>query len=185
MGQIGQVAWPGPSAHQDFVRGQSSVGGSGSFTRVVLITRLPHFNFAWRDGRLATGDGGVTIDVFDLVLLEEERNTAIQGSGDLPAPSDDFVPFDFDPFGLQSPFRSVRDGVLVQLGVVQQRFGGDAAPVQADATEFASLDAGDLHSELGGADGTDVAGGSSANDDEIEVVSAHGIPPVKAAHSSG
>ena len=25
----------------------------------------------------------------------------------------------------------------------------------------------------------------SANDDEIEVVSAHGIPPVKAAHSSG
>ena len=46
--QIGQVAWAGPSAHQDFVRGQSSVGGSGSFTRVVLITRLPHFNFAWR-----------------------------------------------------------------------------------------------------------------------------------------
>ena len=77
MGQIGQVAWPGPSAHQDFVRGQGSVGGTGSFTRVVLIARLPHFNFARRDGRLATGDGGVTIDVFDLVLLEEERNTTV------------------------------------------------------------------------------------------------------------
>ena len=61
----------------------------------------------------------------------------------------------------------MRDGVLVQLGVVQQRFGRDAAPVQADAPEFASLDAGPSF-RVGGADGTDVAGGSSANDDEMK-----------------
>ena len=185
VGKIGQVTWSGPGAHQHLVRSQSSVGSTRSFTGVVLLARFPHFNFARRDGRFATGDGGVAVDVFNVVFLEEESNSAVQGSGDLPTPPDDFVPFDLDPFGLQPPFRTMRDRMLVQLGVVQQCLGGDAAPVQADATEFAPLNAGDLHTELGGADGTDVAGGSSANDDEIEVVSAHGIPPVRASHSSG
>ena len=50
----------------------------------------------------------------------------------------------------------MRDGVLVELGVVQQCFGGNAAPIQAHATQFAPLNAGDLHSKLGSADGADV-----------------------------
>ena len=181
VGQIGQLTGSGPSAHHDFVRGQGSVGGTGTFAGVVLIAGFPHFDLAWCDRGLATGDRGVAIDVFNFVFLKEERNTAVQGSRDLAASSDDFVPFDLNPFGLQSPFCTMRDGVLVELGVVQQCFGGNAAPIQAHATQFAPLNAGDLHSKLGSADGADVAGGSSANDDEIKVVGAHGNPPVGGA----
>jgi len=53
---------------------------------------------------------------------------------------------------------------------LQQRLRRDAADVEAGAAEpDVLLDAGDVHAELRGADGADVAGGAAADDDEIEV----------------
>ena len=58
--------------------------------------------------------------------------------------------------------------LLVELGGVQQRLGGDAADVEAGAAVGgALLDHGHLQAELGGTDGADVAAGSGADDDQI------------------
>ena len=52
---------------------------------------------------------------------------------------------------------------------MQQRLRRDAADVEAGAAEGgALLDAGDLHAELRGADGADIAAGAGADDDDIE-----------------
>ena len=58
--------------------------------------------------------------------------------------------------------------LVEHLGGVQQRLRGDAADVEAGAAErLALLDHGDLHAELGGADGADIAAGAGADDDDI------------------
>ena len=67
--------------------------------------------------------------------------------------------------------------LVVELGGVQQRLGGDAADVEAGAAEASARFSthGDLHAELGRADGADVAAGAGADDDEI-VGSAMAVP---------
>ena len=49
----------------------------------------------------------------------------------------------------------------------EQRLGRDAAPVQAGAAGAVGFDAGDFFTELGGADGGDVAGRAATDDNEI------------------
>ncbi|GHA69670.1 hypothetical protein GCM10010372_81260 [Streptomyces tauricus] len=61
-----------------------------------------------------------------------------------------------------------------EFGVAQQRFGGDAADVQADASPVLLLDDGDTLAQLGGADRGDVPAGSRAEDDDVEVRATHG-----------
>jgi hypothetical protein len=56
---------------------------------------------------------------------------------------------------------------VIELGIFQQRFGRDAAPVEAGATSAVSLDNGDFFSELSCADCSNVARRAAANDDEI------------------
>ncbi len=55
----------------------------------------------------------------------------------------------------------------------QQGLGRDAAPVQADAAEMLALDQGDLHLELGRADGSHIAARSAADNDQIELMLCH------------
>ena len=58
--------------------------------------------------------------------------------------------------------------LLEHFGSVEQRLRGNAADVEAGAAErLFLLDDGDLHAELGGADGADVTAGSRPDDDEI------------------
>ncbi len=59
---------------------------------------------------------------------------------------------------------------LDQMGVGQERLGGNAAPVQADSAELVALDAQDALLELGGADGAGVSGGTAADHGDVEVV---------------
>jgi hypothetical protein len=66
--------------------------------------------------------------------------------------------------------------VLEVLAGLQQGLGGDAADVGAGAARGRTalvvlplVDAGDVHAELGGADGGDVAAGAGADDDEVEI----------------
>ncbi|GGX54710.1 hypothetical protein GCM10007392_22700 [Saccharospirillum salsuginis] len=49
----------------------------------------------------------------------------------------------------------------------QQRLGGNAAPVQADAAQMFAFYQGGCHSQLGGANSRDVATGATANHDQI------------------
>src|SRR5207237_7768442 len=64
-----------------------------------------------------------------------------------------------------------RPGEVVQLAGFEQGLAGDAADVEAGAAEGgAFIDAGDLHAELGGADGGDVTAGTSTDNDEVETL---------------
>jgi hypothetical protein len=59
------------------------------------------------------------------------------------------------------------------LGIAQQGFGGDAAPVQTNAAQLVPFHDGDRHAQLGGTDGGDVAAGTRSHDDQAPH---HGAP---------
>src|SRR5690348_813788 len=50
----------------------------------------------------------------------------------------------------------------------QQRLGRNAAPIETDAAEIVALDDSRLKSELGGANGGNIAAGAGANDEDVE-----------------
>src|SRR6516225_3451472 len=58
--------------------------------------------------------------------------------------------------------------VMKNFGRAQQRLGGNAAPVGADAAEIIALDDRGGKTELRRADRGDVAAGSGTNDDDVE-----------------
>ncbi len=59
-------------------------------------------------------------------------------------------------------------GLRIELARMQQRLGGDAADIEAGAAmRGALLDHGDLHAQLRGADGADIAAWPRADDDHI------------------
>src|SRR5262249_58068219 len=58
--------------------------------------------------------------------------------------------------------------VMKDLGRAQQRLGGDATPVEADAAEIVALDDRGRKTKLRRADRGDVAAGPRANDDDVE-----------------
>src|SRR3546814_18449664 len=62
------------------------------------------------------------------------------------------------------------------VGRAQQRLGGDAAPVQADAAELGFFHQRGLHAQLRGADGGHVAARPAADDQQIESVLRHRRP---------
>ena len=65
--------------------------------------------------------------------------------------------------------REAVPGLVVELGGMQQRLGGDAADVEAGAAEGgALLDHGHLQAELRRPDGAHIAAGAGADDDQIE-----------------
>ena len=57
--------------------------------------------------------------------------------------------------------------VVIDLGGTQQRLGGNAAPVQADAADVLALDDRGLEPELRRPDRRDVTAGSAADDDDV------------------
>ena len=60
------------------------------------------------------------------------------------------------------------------VGVLEERFGGDAAAVQARAAEERIfLDDGHLHAELPGADAGDIAARTAADDDDVVLLFCH------------
>ena len=62
---------------------------------------------------------------------------------------------------------------MVDFGAAQQRLGRDAAPVEADAAEILALHHAGLHAQLGGPDRGDIATGTAAEDDDIEILISH------------
>ena len=65
--------------------------------------------------------------------------------------------------------------VVIDFRGAQQRLGGNAAPVQANAAEVFALDDSRLEAKLGGADGRHIAAGAGADDENVETIVGHEV----------
>ena len=116
---------------------------------------------------------GRTFNHLDLVLAHQEADAGVQLGGDLARAFDDLAKIEARLVGGQAVVAQVMQ-LLVDLAGLQQGLGRDAAPVQADAAQGLALHNGGLEAQLGGADGRDVAAGTGADDDDVEI---HSRPP--------
>ena len=56
---------------------------------------------------------------------------------------------------------------MVQLGVAQKRFGGDASPIETCASCPLLFDAGNFFTKLSSANRSNIAGGAAADDNQV------------------
>jgi hypothetical protein len=119
-----------------------------------------------RDALAAPVDGGRALELRDLVLLEQEADALAVLRADRPRAL----------HGGREVERDVAEGDAVlggvleavgEVGALEQRLGGDAAPEHAGAAERLALDDGGAEAELGAADRADVPGGAAAEDDDV------------------
>ena len=110
----------------------------------------------------------------NLVLLHEKSDAVGQLFGHGPAALDDPVEIEAETLDAETEDFGLGD-LPVELGGAQERLGGNAAPVQADAPEMLPLDDRRPHAELGGANGGHVTARSAADNDEIEFRIAHDV----------
>ena len=128
-----------------------------------------------------------TLDVLDVVLLEKELNSLCKtGNGGLLCLHHSGE-VELDISDLDSAALGVVEDLVVEMRVVEERLGGNAANVQAGSAERATLfDAGDLsiwvsfcvlckvrgylanlHACLSGLDSCDITRNTAADDDEV------------------
>ena len=126
---------------------------------------------AARAGNLApAGDG------FDFIFLEERADAARVFLDDLVFARENRRPIDFYVFHFEAEFFGALE-MIVNIRVVQENFGGDAAYVQASAAEKRIFfDDRDFQSPLRGANRGDVSARSAADDHDI-VFSQTSPPP--------
>ena len=119
----------------------------------------------------AVGTVQAAVAVVDayLVLLEKMADAIGELAGDGARALDDLLQVETDVVGGEAELVEMMQQVI-DLGRTEQRLGGDAAPVEADAAEMFAFDHGRRHAELGGADGGDVAARAAADDDDVETV---------------
>ena len=87
---------------------------------------------------------------------------------DLVFAREDGGPIDFYIFHFEAEFFGALE-MIVNIGVVQENFGGDAAHMQAStAEEGIFFDDGDFQAPLRGANGGDVSARSAADDHDIK-----------------
>ena len=140
----------------------------GAAGRQEDVARRETFRLATRrrdqhaPGRQPTGG----LDVRDLVFLEEELDALRLAIRDLTAAVDHAAEVGPDVVRQDAAL-----GTELQLGeehrVAENRLGGDAAPVAADAAGLVTLDHGGPEPELRGTDGGHVAARPGAQDDEV------------------
>lgn len=117
------------------------------------------------DSRLR--DFGFAADVVDLVFLEEHLDAPREAVGDLAAAADNLVPLVGKTIDLEAKVgRVVFDG-LVDFRVFKERFGGNAAPVEAGAAGAVHFNNRHLFSELPGTDRSHVSRGTATNHNQI------------------
>ena len=113
-------------------------------------------------------DRGLAFDVIDLVLAEQRCYSLCETVDDLATAGDARRVVGAHAFYGNAESRCVVHSVQ-HLCVVQERFGGDASPVQAHPAQRLALDAHGLQSELCGPDCGGVPPGTRANDRDIVV----------------
>src|SRR5690606_35085510 len=124
--------------------------------------------------RVRAGERAASFVLGHLVLLHEEVDALDVRLRDLAAAI---------PRGAEVEVHVTRDAEQVGLGredvrqirVAQQRLGGDASDVQADAAPVLLFDDRDRLAQLGGADRRDVAAGTGTEDDDV--VMSHALQP--------
>ena len=112
------------------------------------------------------GEGGLTLDQLDRVLLEQAGDATGERLDDLRAAGHHPVPLDFRIGDLDPEVARLAD-LAQHVGHAQDGLGGDAGVVQAAAADRVLLDHGRLHPELGGTDGGHVAAGAGADHDAV------------------
>mmetsp|Transcript_31043 Transcript_31043/g.99107 ORF Transcript_31043/g.99107 Transcript_31043/m.99107 type:complete len:511 (-) Transcript_31043:619-2151(-) len=109
-----------------------------------------------------------TLDVGDLVFLEEPLDALGEPGDGLVLGRHQLVNVEGDAGHVDAVLGHVVLSIVVHVAGVEERLGGDAADVEAGAAEAtAALDAGHLHAELGGLDGTDIPARPAPDNDEI------------------
>ena len=128
---------------------------------------------------LAVGDARPALDHRDAVLLQQRADAAGKPRDDAVLPAHGLREVDawrLDPdadvhgsgraVAARCRLPIVRDLVEL-LRRMDQGLGRNAADIEASAAEPISLDEGDLHTELRGADGCDIAAGAAADDQQL------------------
>ena len=115
-----------------------------------------------------TGEPAVALDGGDLVLAHQEVETLHVFGDDPVLAVENGLPVDGDRAHAFNPVLGGMFQVVINLGVEEQGLGGNAAPVQAGASQlFFPLDQRDLQPILPGADGGRVSPWTAANDDYV------------------
>ena len=84
------------------------------------------------------------------------------------------LPIDRGAFALEAHVGEIVLCLVQHVGGMQERFGRDAAHVQAGAAQrFAPLDAGGFQAQLGATNGGNIAARTGANHDDI--IAGHGV----------
>ena len=124
------------------------------------LLRLADDDFAGlRDARLAP-------DHVDLVLLHQHADAAVETPRHAARALHDGGRVEADLLGHETVILGVIH-VVIDLGGTQQRLGGNAAPVQADAAHVLALHDRGLEPELRRPDRRDVAARPAADDDDV------------------
>ncbi len=111
--------------------GQDDVWGSQRGTHHAFRVLYRH--------RTGTSQTTSTVEHLNLVLAHQKRHAFGEAIGDLTATADNFFKIESDIITVEPEFFASLN-VLVDLGVVEQGFGGNATPVEADAAEGIALD---------------------------------------------
>ena len=128
---------------------------------------IAHLHFA------GLRDGAPAFDPVDLVLFEQELDAAGVAVDGFALVGQHLLPIHGRRFALEAHLSKVVLGLMQHVAGVQERFGGDAAHVQAGAAQgFTALNAGGFEAKLGAADRGDVAAGARADHDDI--IAGHG-----------
>ena len=143
--------------------------GAGGDDDVAPVVALRFAVLAAHLDGASSGQPAVAPDVGHAVLLEQMADAAHQPRSDVAAAL---------LGGPQiHPHLAQHDAVLLRLLQLadqqragEQGLGGDAAHVQANPAQLLVLDAGGAQSELGRADGRDVAARAAADDDHVELL---------------
>ena len=166
LGQRGHVQQAGGIHHTGQVHaGDGDAGGAGAsgHDQVVAGQVLA----AGQVDRLPVRQGGVVGEHRDAVALLQEGHAVAQLLGDGVLPLDDLGVVEGDVVGADAEGRAVFR-LVVHVGGVEQRLGGDAPPVQAGAAQLRLLHQGGVQAVLAQADGALVAAGAAAHDDGIK-----------------
>src|SRR5271166_576599 len=125
-----------------------------------------------------TGELAVALDYGDFILLHQERQALGMLVDDTLFSLLDAGPVEGDSGGVFKAEGRAIFHVVKDFGVKQQGLGGDAAHVQAGASQVGVfLDEGGLEAQLPGADGRSVPSGPATDDGYIVDGVSHGVAP--------
>ena len=104
----------------------------------------------------------------DFVLLEQRLNAAGEGAHDVGFALHHGVEVELDPFDLDAVALQLMAGFLIEFARFEQCLAGNATDAHASAAkQWIAFDTRHVKAQLRGADGSRIATGATANDEQI------------------